>query len=115
MQVLVVSSSKVKWAKQGTCVLVDNEPTPPDSEGFESPQGWKEVTGMLKYKGGGDYLFPFDQILLINDQDTYCTINTESNRHLGNLKNDKHYLVWFQNLLQEEAWTQKNKAQKKKS
>ena len=66
VQTLVISSSKVGWKKQGTCILVDDEPTPPTNKGYESKKGWKMVSQFIVCSGGGDFLFPVDQILLVS-------------------------------------------------
>jgi hypothetical protein len=115
LQTLIISSSRVKWAKQGTCELVDSNPAPPELDGYEAPQGWKEVTGVVKHKGGGDYLFPLDQILQINSDDTYNILKTDKMRNLGELKNKKNYLVWFHHLLPQQDWDKKVAARKRRA
>ena len=47
VQNLVISSAKVGWKKQGTCVLVDNESPPPKLDGYEADKGWKEVKNFM--------------------------------------------------------------------
>lgn len=55
--------------------------------------------------GGGDYLFPKDQLLLVildmkqpDIEVKYKKIEIEGHRHLSKLKQDKNYLVWFHHL-----------------
>ena len=58
VQTLVISSSRVRWQKQGTCRLVDDQPPPPTITQYESALGWKEVTGCQPSQGGGGLPLP---------------------------------------------------------
>ena len=98
MQVLQISSDKCGWRKQGSCKVMDDEPTPPVDPSLSAPQGWKEVTAFKAVNGGGDYLFPIDQLLVVRPDFTYSQIQVEGYRHLSKLKQDKRYLVWFHHL-----------------
>jgi hypothetical protein len=106
---LVISSAKVGWAKQGTCILVDNEPKPPTDNDYASHKGWKEVKDFLAATKGGNFLFPKDQLMLVLESGAYKPIESEERRTLRNLKSDKNYLVWYHHLLQNEVWTNKKK------
>ena len=115
VQTLVITSERVRWEKQGTCILVDNEPAPPTNGVYASHNGWKEVKGIITSMGGADFLFPADQLMLVvpgpsPGQATYKPIGPEKGRMLGSLKNEKHYLMWYHHLLQEETWKQKKNA-----
>ena len=103
----MISSKKVKWAKQGTVQLLDNEPPPPEDEMFASESGWKEVSGFKAVQGGGDYLFPKDQLLLVAENGDYKPLNQNSQRLLGKLHAEKHYLVWWHHLLPLKVWKEK--------
>jgi hypothetical protein len=107
VQVLVVSSKKVNWAKQGTCKIVDDEPTPPTQEGYESHQGWKEVTGFVTSMGGGTFLFPEDQLMVVLTNGKYKPIASDEQRQLGKLAVGKTYLVWYHHLLTPSEWQKK--------
>jgi hypothetical protein len=105
MQVVLISSDKCGWRKQGSCKVIDDEPTPPDDPSLTAPEGWKEVTAFKAVNGGGDYLFPKDQLLLVmldmkqpDIEVKYKKIEFEGHRHLSKLKQDKNYLVWFHHL-----------------
>jgi hypothetical protein len=110
----VISSKRVGWKKQGGCKLVDNEPTPPTLEGYQSERGWKEVTNLAAVQGGGDFLFPLDQILVVTDNG-YKTIKAEGARHLSKLSKQKAYLVWYHHLFPLKVWQQEKAKQVKKA
>ena len=114
-QVLVISSAKVKWAKQGTCTLVDNEPSPPTDPTHSSENGWKEVTNFRAVMGGGNFLFPKDQLLQVLDDGTYKPIESRKGRELDKLSATKKYLVWYHHLLTNKNWTEKLRLQKDKT
>jgi hypothetical protein len=98
-QTMMITSDKVDWRKQGTCVVVDNEPKPPSIEGFEAQKGWKELGSFAVSQGGDDYLFPRDQILRVTDRG-YKVINAAKDRELGSLaKKDINYLVWYHHVI----------------
>jgi len=109
MQMLVISSAKVGWVKQGVCTLVDNEPSPPTAKDFASPKGWKEVKDFVVMNKGGNFLFPKSQLMLVLTAGGYKPIESEEDRTLGNLKRSKNYLVWYHHLLQNEVWKSKPK------
>lgn len=113
VQTLVVSSAKVKWKKQGSCMLVDNEPLPPAAEDYASIKGWKEVTNLRAVTGGGNFLFPKDQILVVLDDGSYQPIESHSCRELSKLSCSKKYLVWYHHLLTQKDWQDKLKKAKK--
>ena len=103
VQLLVIASKKVKWAKQGTCCLVDNEPKPPTGL-YASAKWWKEVNKISVVQKGGDCLFPMDQILLVTPQEGYKIIKPDNQRMLSKLSKSKNYLVWYHRLLQQNTW-----------
>jgi hypothetical protein len=103
VQVLVISSKKVGWKKQGTCILVDDQPHPPTLAGYESPKGWKEVKGFKASLKGGDFLFPRDQLLLVLSDGSYRPIPSDPARTLAKLSSIKNYLVWWHHLLPEKT------------
>ena len=109
----MVSSARVGWKKQGGCKLVDNEPKPPVLKGYASDKGWKEVTMLAAVQGGGNFLFPKEQILLVTETG-YKVIKAEADRHLSKLNKQKAYLVWYHHLLPVKVWQEKL-AQYKKS
>jgi hypothetical protein len=55
LQILVISSAKVGWKKQGTCKLLDDEPVSPEDKKLASDKGWKEVSGFAAVNGGGGF------------------------------------------------------------
>ena len=87
--------------RQGRCLLVDNEPSPPDNPGFESfeGKGWKEIGGIKALKGGGNFLFPREQILVVMENGTYKPITKDADRNLSALATTKTYLVWFHHIM----------------
>jgi hypothetical protein len=56
VQMLVISSKKVSWAKQATVTLEDNQPPPPKIPGYQSDKGWKEVKNLVVKHGGGNWI-----------------------------------------------------------
>ena len=64
-QMVVVTSSKVKWVKQATVRVADPEPVPPTFAPYKSERGWILVTDFKVVQGGHDFLFPKDQILMV--------------------------------------------------
>jgi hypothetical protein len=60
------------------------------------------VRNVVTTQGGGDYQFPKDQILLVlKRSNTYKELPQDKDRELGNLSNQKTYLVWYHHL-----WTE---------
>ena len=110
----MISSAKVGWKKQGTCVLVDNEPAPPKLDGYEADKGWKEVKNFMVAAGGGDFLFPKDQLLVVTKQHGYTAIKNETARQLSKLSSSKSYLVWYHHLMPTKVWKQRAAAGPKK-
>ena len=106
VQTLVISSAKVGWKKQGTCILVDNEPTPPKNKGYEADKGWKVVKKIQVVQGGGDFLFPLDQ-LLVCLANGYRVLENDKSRTLSNLDKGKNYLVWYHHLTPLKEWKSK--------
>ena len=106
VQNLVISSAKVGWKKQGTCVLVDNEPAPPKLEGYEADKGWKEVKSFMVSSGGGNFLFPEDQLLLVTDKG-YKAIAATNARQLSKLSSSKHYLIWYHHVMPTKVWQER--------
>ena len=106
VQTLVISSAKVKWAKQGTCVLVDNEPMPPTIEGYQADKGWKMVKNVKVCQEGGNFLFPEDQ-LLVCLANGYRVMKTNESRLLSAIAKDKQYLVWYHHLMPFKVWKKK--------
>ena len=96
---LIITSKRVAWAKQGCCTLVDNEPEPPTAPSFASAKGWKEVTGFTAVEGGGNFLFPRDQLMVVLDKGGYKPIESDDKRQLSSLQPTKNYLVWYHHLL----------------
>ena len=92
VQVLIIISKKVGWAKQGSCTLVDNEPSPPT------------VTKYASVVGGGNFLFPKDQLLLVADNGSYKPIESSEQRNLSKLHATKNYLVWYHHLIPFQVW-----------
>jgi hypothetical protein len=107
VQTLVISSKKVGWKKQGSCTLVDDEPKPPEQKDYASSQGWKEVKGITVAAGGGNFLIPKDQLLLVGTDGSYKPIQLDSKRTLAKLSSDKHYLVWYHHLFPSKVWKEK--------
>ena len=101
MQVLEISSVTCGWKKQGACRVVDDEPSPPTDDEYASDRGWKEVTAFRACQGGGDYLFPLDQLLLVTPSG-YRPLKKDDDRLLGTLsragRTNTNYLVWFHHL-----------------
>jgi hypothetical protein len=62
---VIISGPRVDWAKMGTWKVIDNEPDPPTHKDFKAAKGWKMVTGLGVARGGGEYIIPTDQILLV--------------------------------------------------
>jgi hypothetical protein len=98
VQDLAISSKKVEWKRQGTCTLVDNEPPSPILENYRAETGWKEVESIQVHTGGGNFLFPKDQLLLVTEKG-YKVIILEEKRMLGNLSPNKKYLVWYHHVM----------------
>jgi hypothetical protein len=109
MQSLVISSHKVEWRKQGSCTVLDDEPVSPEDEDYASDRGWKEVTNFMATQGGGDFLFPEDQILVVTS-DGYKPIKEDSKRVLSALSKEKNYLVWYHHVMTPQAMNLKFKA-----
>jgi hypothetical protein len=110
MQILVITSTAVHHAKQGTCTLHDAEPPPPTLAGLDDPEGWKLVRNIIVNRGGADYVFPKDQILLkVRGEAMYKVIEKAKDRELGALRKQKQYLVWYDHLMTEEDWKRKTK------
>ena len=98
-QNMIITSAKVGWKQQGTCTVVDNEPAPPTIDGYESQKGWKELGSFQVIQGGGDYLFPKDQILRVTNSQTYKVIVNDKDRELCQLaKKTTNYLVWYHHV-----------------
>jgi hypothetical protein len=96
----MISSKKVGWKKQGTCTMVDNEPPPPTQQGFASKRGWKQVKNVQVSQGGGNWLFPFDQLMLVPGKgNDYKELKKDSQRLLSALSPTKQYLVWYHHLV----------------
>jgi hypothetical protein len=110
VQSLVISSEKVGWQKQGMCMLVDDEPVPPRDVEFAADKGWKEVKSFRADIGGGNFLFPRDQILLVMRDGSYAPIETDTKRTLGNINQGRNYLVWYHHLMQTKDWAAKYNA-----
>jgi hypothetical protein len=108
VQQLVISSKSVGWKKQGTCILVDNEPPPPTIEGFESEKGWKHVKGLVVNQGGGDFLFPADQLLVVTKKG-YKAIADDGKRTLSKLSAQQGYLVWYHHVMSTAVWAKNKK------
>ena len=105
---MVITSDKVGWAKQGTVTLVDGEPVPPDLEHFQAAEGWKMVRHFVPCAGGGDYQFPYDQILVVlRGKGKYKDMPKDEDRLLCNLISSKVYLVWYHHFLSAEDWKAK--------
>jgi hypothetical protein len=107
VQMLVISSEKVRWRKQGTCTLVDNEPAPPTAGDFASNKGWKEVKNFVSCTGGGTFLFPKDQLMVVLSNGDYKPIDKDVDRMLRSLKPAKNYMVWYHHLLTMTMWKSK--------
>ena len=105
---LVISSAKVGWKKQGTCKLLDDEPVSPEDEKLASGKGWKEVSGFAAVNGGGDFPFPKDQLLLVTNEG-YKTIKLNEDRVLSALSKEKNYLVWYHHVMTKATWQSKYK------
>jgi hypothetical protein len=103
---MVITSKKVGYKKQGSCTLHDNEPTPPTMAGYESAKGWKEVSNITTAQGGGNFLFPKDQILVVTTSG-YRQIPSDDNRVISKLNGAKKYLVWYHHLLPVKIWKTK--------
>lgn len=106
LQVLVISSHKVGWKKQATCILEDNEPTPPKTAGFQSDKGWKMVKQIMVKQGGGDFLIPWDQLMVVTTNG-YEIIKSDNKRLLSQLAPEKMYLIWYHHLLPTKEWQAK--------
>jgi hypothetical protein len=104
------------YDKQGMCTCVDNEPAPPPKTmaAYASQQGWKEVKNMKATTGGGNYLFPKDQILVVLSDNSYKPLLTDESRHLSSLSASKSYLVWYHHLLSTQDWKEKMDAKREK-
>jgi hypothetical protein len=109
----VISSAKVLWKKQGTCKLLDDEPPSPQQEKYKSSKGWKEVSGLTATQGGGDFLFPMDQLLLVT-ADGYKPIKEDKKRVLSALNKEKNYLVWYHHVMTTATWQAKFKERQEK-
>jgi hypothetical protein len=106
LQTLVISSSKVGWKKQATCILEDNEPAPPKNAGYQSEKGWKMVKQIMVKHDGGDFLIPKDQLLVVTPNG-YEVIKSDNKRLLSQLSPDKSYLLWYHHLLPTKEWQAK--------
>ena len=111
VQKLVISSNKVKWVMQATCILVDNEPAPPKNAGYQADKGWKEINTLVVKAGGGNFLIPKDQLLAVTDKG-YMVIKSDENRVLSKLSGTKNYLFWYHHLFAKEEWEAKQPASK---
>jgi hypothetical protein len=107
MQKLVISSESVGYAKQGTCIVTDNEPAPPTLHGYASHKGWKQVTNIAAVNGGGDFLIPQDQIMLVTERGYRKMPEVADQRVLSKLVGTKDYLVWYHHLMTQAVWKQK--------
>ena len=104
-QTMVITSDKVAWAKQGTVTLVDGEPEPPTMAEYSAEEGWKMVRHFVPSAGGGDYQFPYDQILVVlRGVGKYKELPEPEDRLLGNLSSTKSYLVWYHHFLSVKDW-----------
>jgi hypothetical protein len=108
LQQLVISSAKVGWKKQATCVLLDDEPPTPAGI-YASDKGWKEIGNITTSQYGGDFLIPMDQILLVTTKG-YHSIKKETDRVLSKLKNNRTYMVWYHHLHTPKALAAKARA-----
>jgi hypothetical protein len=109
VQKLVISSRKVDWKKQATCILEDNEPAPPKTPGYQSDKGWKMVKSIMVKQNGGDFLIPKDQLLVVTGNG-YEVIKSDSKRLLSQLSSEKSYLIWYHHLLPTKDWQAKQKS-----
>jgi hypothetical protein len=116
LQTVVVSSASVGWTKQGSCIVVDNEPTPPTLANYEASSGWKQVKSFTVTTDGGDFLFPLDQLLVVTVGDdnstTYKPIPQDEKRTLAKLSPAKQYLVWYHHLMPDDNRKARFKAAK---
>lgn len=93
-----ITSDKVKYIKQGSVRLKDCEPPPPTTKGYEAEEGWKMVSNIVASAGGEDYVFPHDQILLVQRNGKYIQLNNDKQRQVGSLDPKRDYLVWYHHL-----------------
>ena len=113
MQTVMISAASVGWKKQGTCILVDNEPTPPTQQGFASKRGWKLVKDVQVSQGGGNWLFPVHQLMLVTGKGgAYKELKKSNQRVLSALLTTKHYLVWYHHLVPAKVLRAKQQSQK---
>jgi hypothetical protein len=98
VQVMVITSDRVKYIRQGSFKVVDSEPLPPKHKDYQAAEGWKLVTDIVAVAGGEDYQFPVDQILLVTTNGAYRAIVEDTDRQVGNMDRKKRYLVWYHHL-----------------
>jgi hypothetical protein len=61
-----ISGPKVKWEKMGTWRVIDDQPDPPTNDDYGPVKGWKMVESLIVAKGGGSFIIPTDQIMLVH-------------------------------------------------
>jgi hypothetical protein len=76
MQLVLISGPKVAWGKMGTWKVIDNEPDPPTHPDYGADKGWKMVTNLIVSRGGGDFIIPKDQIMLVTHIHAYTTLHS---------------------------------------
>jgi hypothetical protein len=110
VQVMVITSDRVQYIRQGTFKVVDSEPVPPKNKDYRAAEGWKLVTDIVAVAGGEDYQFPVDQILLVTANGAYRPIIEDTDRQVGNMDGKKRYLVWYHHLWTTTAATTRRQA-----
>jgi hypothetical protein len=98
----------------GTMKFLDDEPPDPD-QGLEYTGGWKLCSDLVlhgdrNYEGTSQ--FAKNQIYLVKhnkyrkgDATDYIEIEKDEDRQLRNMKSDRMYLIWWQNLMPPEEFT----------
>ena len=103
-QTLVLTDSDSTY--NGTMTLLDDEPPDPD-QGLEYTGGWKLCNNLILH-GDRDYegtsQFAKNQIYLVKinrkgDSTDYIEIEKDEDRQLRNMRCDRAYLIWWQNLM----------------
>lgn len=73
---VIISGPKVDWEKMGTWRVIDDQPDPPTNANYGAIKGWKMVEGLVVSKGGGSFMLPTDQILLVHTHHNHTPLST---------------------------------------
>ena len=65
------------------------------------------MTGFVASNGGGTFLFPMDQLMVVRTDGEYMPLRNDDAHNLSWLTVNKKYLVWYHHLLKKNDWKKK--------